>query len=102
VHRGLALCGSWRGGNARSSRCGEQQVPEVAREDADRLLLLPLAQPAEEVEHHRKAEFGAPGPAGNVAEPEIARRVALDAERRGDHCEQCAATRGRNFAGLHA
>ena len=71
---------------ARAGRGGEEQVLQVAGEDADGLVLRALAQLAEEVEHHRQAEPGAPGPAGDVGEPAVASGAAAgDAERGRDH-----------------
>ena len=73
-------------GRARAGGRGQQQVAEVAGEDADGLVLSALAQLAEEVEHHRQAQPSAPGPAGDVREPSVAGSTAAgDAERGRDH-----------------
>ena len=52
---------------------GQQQVLEIAREDGNSLLVGAFAQVAHQVEREMQRQLDAPGPAGDLEQPEIAR-----------------------------
>ena len=72
---------------ARAGGRGQQQVLEVAGEDADRLVLRALAQLAEQIEHHRRGSSRArQAQRATSAQPAVAGSTAAgDAERGRDH-----------------
>ncbi len=68
----------------RAGRCGEQQILEVFRENADGFFFGALTQLAEQIDFHGHGELDAPGPAGGVGEPLVCGAAEiLDAA--GDH-----------------
>jgi hypothetical protein len=72
-------------GGAGAGGGGQQQVFEVAPEDADGFFLGLLAQLAEELEFEVQRDLDAPGPAHGLAQPGVGRAaLVLDAEVAGD------------------
>ena len=72
-------------GGARAGGGGEQQVFQVAAEDADGFFLGALAELAEELEFEVQRDLDAPGPAHRLAQPGVGRAaLVLDAEVAGD------------------
>ncbi len=69
-------------GGARAGGRRQQQVLQIAGEDADRLFLGAFAQLAHQVERQRHGELHAPGPAGDLHQPVIAGAAVARSRRR--------------------
>ena len=63
-------------GRARPRRCSQQQILEIASEDADRLVMGAFAQFGQQVDIHRVRQPDAPCPACHLPQPLIARLIA--------------------------
>src|SRR6476469_3462367 len=55
----------------------QQQLPQVAREDADRLALGRFAKPRHELRRDRVRALYAPGPAASLEQPFVRRAAAI-------------------------